>query len=384
LKAKEKAEESDRLKSAFLANMSHEIRTPMNGILGFAELLKNPKLTGEELQEFIEVIEKSGVRMLNILNDLIDISRIESGQMNISFSPVNINHVTAFIYTFFKHSVAENGLDFSYKNGLPSEEVVIKTDREKVIAVLINLIRNAIKFTPTGSIQFGYEKKLKTIEFYVKDTGVGISTDQKNIIFERFRKGSESIDKNYEGAGLGLSISRSYVEMLGGKIWIESPPADSPDGIGSIFYFTVPYVVDIEEPVVEINPVSINEAEHQGANLKILIVEDDYASEILISRIISNISREILKSETGVEAVETCRNQKDIDLILMDMKMTEMDGYEATRQIRQFNRDVVIIAQTAYALAGDREKAVAAGCNDYISKPINRYELLTLINKYFN
>jgi len=385
IKAKEKAEESDRLKSAFLANMSHEIRTPMSGILGFADLLKEPDLTGEQQQEYIRIIEKSGARMLNIINNIIDISKIESGQMEVSISETNINEQTEYIYAFFKPETDQKGLQFFLKNTLPAKEIIIKTDKEKVYAILINLVKNAIKFTHKGSIEFGYDivetQNTASLQFFVKDTGTGIRQEQKEIVFERFRQGSESLNNKYEGAGLGLSISKAFVEMLGGKIWVESE-----EGNGSIFYFTIPYNVEPEEKNV-IQNVVLPEgagAGNQTKDLKILIAEDDEVSEKLITLAVKIFGKEVLKARTGVEAIEACRNNPDIDLVLMDIKMPKMDGYEATRQIRQFNKDVVIIAQTAYALTSDRKMAIEAGCNDYISKPIKKDELQALIQKYFN
>jgi PAS domain S-box-containing protein len=377
IRAREKAEESDRLKSAFLANMGHEIRTPMNGILGFSELLKNPALTGDEQQEYISIIEKSGVRMLNIINDLIDISKIESGQMNIHISKCEINEQCEDIYSFFKPEVESKGLKFTYKNGLTSKEAKIYSDREKVNIILTNLIKNAIKFTMKGSIEFGYSKNDDFLEFYVRDTGIGVPAEQKDIIFERFRQGSESLNRNYEGAGLGLSISKSFVEMLNGQIWVESTPFK-----GSVFYFTLPYNPDKLEGV---NPdIGIaTEVKNTYKKLKILIAEDDEASGLLMSKIIKIVTENVITVLTGIDAVKTCRDNSDIDLVLMDIKMPEMDGYEATKQIRNFNKNVVIVAQTAYAQTGDREKALEAGCNDYIAKPILRNELLQLINKHF-
>lgn len=243
--SKEKAEESDRLKTAFLANVSHEIRTPMNGILGFAELLKEPELTGEKQQEYISIIEKSGARMLNIINDIIDISKIESGQIDINYVETCINLQMEFVYKFFKPEAEKKGINFTLVNSLPFKDSFINTDTEKIYAILTNLVKNALKFTKTGSIEFGYnlksdfrsdEKEFQVLEFFVKDSGVGIPENQIEIIFERFRQGSEQLSRNYEGAGLGLFISKSYVEMLGGKIWVESQL-----DLGSTFYFTIPY-----------------------------------------------------------------------------------------------------------------------------------------------
>ena len=376
--AKDRAEESDRLKSAFLANMSHEIRTPMNGILGFAEMLKEPKLTGEEQQEYISIIEKSGARMLNIINDIVDISKIESGLMKVNVKESNVNEQIEYIYTFFKPEVEGKGMQLFFKNRLPLKEAILKTDREKVSAIFINLVKNAIKYSDKGSIGLGYEKKGKYLEFFVKDTGIGIPKDRQEAIFDRFVQADIGDRRAFQGAGLGLSISKAYVEMLGGKIWVESE-----EGKGSIFYFTIPYNGETEERNVIQNVVLPEGAKNQIKDLNILIAEDDELSEKLLTVIVKMFGKEVLKVRTGVEAVEACRNNPDIDLILMDIQMPEMDGYEATRQIRQFNKDVVIIAQTAFALTGDRELAIEAGCTDYISKPVKKDDLMALIQKYF-
>ena len=378
IKAKEKAEESDRLKSAFLTNMSHEIRTPMNGIIGFTELLKEPHLSVEEQQDFIQTIQISGARMLNTINSIVDMSKIESGLISVDIKETNLNEKIEFTYKFFKPEVEKKGLQFFFKNRLTGKEAIIKTDNEKVYGILTNLVRNAIKFTNEGSIEFGYEKKGEYLEFFVKDTGIGIPQKQRQIIFERFRQGSESNDRGYEGSGLGLSISKSYVEMLGGRIWVESE-----EGKGSTLYFTIPYN-SVTEDSRTIEDVVFAENKVQIKKLKMLIVEDDEISYSLLSRIVQKISKEILHAITGVQAVESCRNNPDLDLVLMDIRMPMMNGLEATQQIRQFNKDVIIIAQTAYGFSGDCEKAMEAGCNDYISKPINKTLLYELINKHCN
>ena len=234
--AKDRAEESERLKSAFLANMSHEIRTPMNGILGFAELLKEPDLTGEEQQSYIAIIEQSGARMLNIINDIISISKIESGLMKVNIQKSNINDQIEFIYTFFKPEVERKGMRFSCKRTLSSTESIIHTDREKLFAILTNLVKNAIKYSVEGYIEFGYTKKEKFLEFYVKDSGIGIPKGRQEAIFERFIQADITDKYARQGAGLGLSISKAYAEMLGGSMWLESEV-----GKGSTFYFTLPY-----------------------------------------------------------------------------------------------------------------------------------------------
>ncbi|MBN1819570.1 MAG: response regulator [Prolixibacteraceae bacterium] len=384
IKAKEKAEEGDRLKSAFLANMSHEIRTPMNGILGFTELLKTLKLKAEEQQDYIGIIEKSGARMLNIINDIISISKIESQKIEVSVSETNINEQVEYIYHFFKLEAEQKKLHLSFKNELPSDKAFIRTDREKVYAVLTNLVKNAIKFTQTGSIELGYKVKGEILEFFVKDSGPGIPAAQKKIIFERFRQGSEALNRNYEGAGLGLSISKAYVEMLGGKIWVKDNIHKNGNPSGSAFFFTIP--VRPKKKTNHVNQIAPPDpsTNNKSRKLKILIVEDDETSEILLMKMLEGLSENFLIAVTGVDAIKVCRKNPDIDLVLMDINMPAMDGYEATRKIREFNKQVVIIAQTAYAMPGDREKAIEAGCNNHISKPLKRVDLRKMINSYYS
>jgi signal transduction histidine kinase len=376
LLAKEKAEESDRLKSSFLSNMSHEIRTPMNGIIGFTELLKEPDLTSDESKDYIQIIQVSGARMLHTINNIIDMAKIESGLMKPDIKEANINEKLESIYKDFKPDVECSGLHFSYRNGLPAKEAIIKTDHEKVYGILTNLIKNAIKFTREGSIEFGYYKKGKFLEFYVEDTGMGIPEKQHQIIFEWFRQGDETYSRLYEGSGLGLSICKSYVAMLGGEIWLKS------DEQGSTFYFTLPYNNVSEEKQIIESDIIENNNEVEILKLKTLIVEDDETSRMLLTRTLKGISKQVLYAVTGPEAIEVCRNNPDLDLVLMDIRIPQMNGYEATRKIRQFNKDLVIIAQTAYGFESDRINALEAGCNDYISKPINNTSLHVLIEKY--
>ena len=377
IKAKEKAEESDRLKTAFLANMSHEIRTPMNGIMGFAELLKEQSLTGEEQQRYISIIEKSGSRMLSIINDIVDLSKIESGQMEVNIKGTNINRLVKNIYTSFKQDAEKKGIQLFFKNALSSDEAMIKTDHEKLFAILNHLVKNALKYTKDGMIEFGYEKRNRLIEFYVRDTGIGIAMDRQKAIFDRFIQ-ADIFDKGaFQGAGLGLSIAKAYSEMLGGEIWVESTL-----GTGSVFYFTIPYHVE-SETVAPKTPISSIEDQHGTLRtLKILIAEDDETSDYLVTRALKKISREVIHVKAGNEAVEACQKHPDIDLVLMDIKMPEMDGYQATREIRKFDQQIVIIAQTAYALSGDKEMALEAGCNDYLPKPLKKEELIRLIGQF--
>ncbi len=376
--AKEHAEESDRLKTAFLANMSHEIRTPMNGILGFTELLKEPHLSGKEQQEYIRIIEKSGKRMLTTINDIITISKVEAGQKDVLLQETNINESINYISNFFKPEIEKKGVSIIFDKKIDEKNAVVLVDREKLDAILTNLVKNAIKFTFQGSIEIGVQTNDTHLNFYVKDSGVGIHDEQKDLIFERFRQGNESLTRNYEGAGLGLSISKAYVEMMGGQIWVKSEL-----GKGSEFHFTILINPATKEIAMSSSAASETEKENKIKNLKILIAEDDEISQLLMTMAVKNYSREILIAQTGLEAVEICRNNPDLDLILMDVKMPVMSGYEATKQIRAFNTKIIIIAQTAYAMEEDKEKALQAGCNDYFTKPMQKAIFTELLNKHF-
>jgi len=377
--AKEKSQESDRLKSAFLANMSHEIRTPMNGILGFAELLKHPNLTGKEQQQYLKIIETSGARMLNIVNNIVDISKIESGIIEITNKVTNINEQIEFLTSFFAPEIGDKGLRLVYSKALPTNNATIITDTEKLYGILTNLLKNAIKHTYKGAIEIGYSLKSdgdqNLLEFFVTDSGNGIPEDRLDVIFDRFMQADMSNKTAYQGAGLGLSISKAYVEMLGGTIWVESK-----HGEGSTFRFTIPY--NQAEAKTE-EPIQPKNREKLITKLKVLIVEDDPGMEFLLSETVEEYCSELLVARDGLEALEISKNNPDIDLILMDIRIPKMDGYEVTEAIRQFNKDVVIIAQTACAFASDKEKAFDVGCDDYVSKPIDTELFESLIEKHF-
>jgi PAS domain S-box-containing protein len=377
-KAKEKAEESDRLKSAFLANMSHEIRTPMNGILGFADLLNKPDLSGEQQQKYISIIEKSGQRMLNIINDIVDISKIEAGLMQKSNSLSNINEQIEYIHSFFKQEAEAKGLTFRIRNTLETNEVIVVTDREKLYAILTNLVKNAIKYTDKGEIELGCSHRDGFIEFYVKDTGIGIPKARQEAIFERFIQAEIEDKMARQGAGLGLAISKAYVEMLGGKLWVESEVEK-----GSVFHFTLPFHVNIEDSISNHPEQFVEEYGNVGSQLTILIVEDDSTSAMLLETALEKMGNKTATVGNGLKAVEYLHQNPETNLVLMDISLPEMNGLEATRKIRSFNKDIIIIAQTAFGFSVDKEKSLEAGCNDYVAKPIKFNVLQSLINKYF-
>ena len=379
VQAKEIAEQADRLKTSFLANMSHEIRTPMNGILGFTEVLKDAKLSGEEQQEYIGIIEKSGERMLSILNDLIDISKIESGHVEISFSEINVSDLARNVYSFFKVEAEKKGLGLILNIRNHEKISNVTTDKEKIYAIISNLVKNAIKFTHKGTIEISCGTNNEDIEIFVKDTGPGVPKEKQQMIFERFRQGNEIYAREYEGAGLGLSISKAYAEMLGGRLWIESN-----EGSGSVFYLTIPLQYGVKKIMKEQDQVMNNINLPEINKLNILIAEDDMATQMLLRIATERIYKKLVVVRTGLEAVEACKNNGEFDLIFMDIKMPVMDGYEATRLIREFNSKVVIIAQTAFGFSGEKEKAIVAGCNDFISKPFTQAIVHSVVRKYFN
>ena len=364
--AKHKAEENDKLKTAFLANMSHEIRTPMNGIMGFADLLKHSGHSEKDKLEYLRLIEESGDRMLNILNDLIDISKIEAGQMEVIENETNLNILLNRLFCFFKPQADTKGLELQLSSTLPNDMCNIITDEIKLSQIITNLVKNSIKFTNTGSVVFGYKVEKEELRFYVHDTGIGIPANLKHNIFKRFIQAENDYTKAYEGAGLGLSITESFVEMLGGKIWFKSKQNEKTS-----FYFTIPYK-KVEKAKNQAPAELIEDFEMPCS---VLIVEDDEASRIFLKRLLDKEYINLYHAANGIEAFEIIESTPQIDLILMDIKMPKLNGHEATKMIKNLRPDIPIIVQTAYSMSIDREKAFLAGCDDIIFKPIHKEEL---------
>ena len=399
-----KSDESNRLKTAFLNNISHEIRTPFNGLLGFMSLLQDDEITKSERDEYIKEINTSAFRLMHTINDIVESSKIQAGELKLDIHKTNIKQLANEVFKRYKSLAEIKGLSFTFNHQLPKSIEYLYTGSTELESILSILIDNAIKFTNKGSIEFGYRIKnglaeksiesqhdnkhllfetdsnsnLKEIEFYIKDSGIGISEDYQQIIFEHFMQVDVSNTRQFEGSGLGLSIAKAHADLLGGKIYLESV-----EGSGSVFYFSLPYQVREQEKEEAFKKISTKKSENNLKNLNILIVDDDDISLMLIKMAVKNIHQKLIIAKTGAKAVEECIANPDIDLVLMDMKMPDMDGYEATRKIRKFNDTVVIIAQTAFAIKGDREKTIEAGCNDYISKPIQREDLLTIIKNHF-
>ncbi|OFX23020.1 MAG: hypothetical protein A2033_16415 [Bacteroidetes bacterium GWA2_31_9] len=370
--AKNKAEESDRLKSAFLANVSHEIRTPMNGIMGFAQMLANPDVTFEKRKFYSEIITNNCNQLLSILNDILDVSKIETGQMKIYNEAVNINNVMLEMTSFFKPHATKSNISLFSKKEVPDEFAIVNTDLTKLRQIFTNLLSNAIKFTSRGVVEFGYSLKKYNIEFYVKDTGIGILSDLQDKIFDRFRQAETSFTKHYGGTGLGLSISKGYVELMGGKIWLESEINK-----GTTFFFSI--------PICETDKIYKYNSDFEENNerlITVLIAEDEEINFLFIEEILLPFKYKLLHAKNGQEAIEIFEKNKSINLILMDIKMPIKNGFEATEEIRIINSKVPVIAQTAYALSEDIEKLKKFGFNDILTKPMTEKGLLDIIKKY--
>ncbi len=375
--ANQRAEEHDKLKSAFLANMSHEVRTPMNGILGFSQLLLDGTIDNAEREEFVGIIQNCGNQLLAIINDLIDISKIEANQISLNPTPVNINELLNEQLLLFKPKAEANHLTLEKESTTLAPASTIMVDGTRLRQIISNLIGNAIKFTPEGRISYGCIRKHDVIEFYVKDTGVGIPASKQAYIFERFRQVETELARQTSGTGLGLAISKALVSKMGGKIWVESEP-----GHGSTFRFTIPS----KDAVNHVVDPLVTEKRYQtlGKKPQILIADDNEINYLYLKELLKGVDADLLWVTNGQEAVSYVRNNPNIDLILMDIKMPVMDGYEATREVKKIRHDLPIIAQTAYAMTSDREKAAESGCDDYISKPINKENFISIINRFLN
>jgi PAS domain S-box-containing protein len=378
--ARDRAQESDRLKTSFLANMSHEIRTPMNGILGFANLLRDPDLSDEQKDLYLKHIDNTSDQLLNIIDDIIDISKIESGQLKISNKPVRINIILDEIYSSFFHRIrgdapGQKKVDFNLKKGNESNDFTVVTDDFRISQIFNNLIGNALKFTKEGHIDFGYTvKNNRYIEFFVSDSGIGIPKNHMDLIFDRFGQVNQNKENQPSGTGLGLPISNSLVQLMGGELWVESTI-----GEGTTFFFTLPLVID---EVREESQVLISNKTYNWENKRILIAEDEELNWLFIREMLRKTGSEILRAKNGIEAVSVTKKVSP-DMILMDIKMPEMDGIEATKKIRNFNKEVPIIAQTAFVMAEEKEESMRVGCNHFVTKPLDRTIVMEIIDSYF-
>lgn len=374
INAKREAEESDRLKDAFIQNMSHEIRTPMNAILGFSEMLSIPDLTDKKRAHFVEIIQNCGKQLVLIIDDILEISRLETKQIQVIEEPVNLNDLFLNLFSIFNIKSKEKKIPLYLKKGLSDKQSVILTDKKILNTAINNVLNNALKFTSKGFIELGYRLENNELEIYVKDTGIGIEPEKHVMIFVRFSQAEKELSKKSGGLGLGLSIAKENIKLLGGDIKLESKK-----DVGSTFFITIPY-----KPVYTNNEINKKEGDIQNKHI-ILIAEDEEINylylEILLNDVIG-LDCEIIHVKNGLEAVEKCRENPAIDFVLMDLKMPIMDGYEAIKQIKKLRPKLPIVIQTAYSRLEEQERAALAGCDDFVSKPISQEILKKMINKY--
>ena len=381
VKAKEKAEESDRLKSSFLANMSHEIRTPMNGIMGFAQLLKDSQLTENQKDQYIGIMYNSSRQLLRIVNDILDISIIETGQYEVHNEQFNLNDMMVELFTEFNSQAEYQDVRLYLYKAFPRDRACIYSDSTKLRQILFNLLSNAYKFTSRGTIEFGYYSNESFLRFYVKDTGIGIPRDRLDTIFDRFNRGESPGHVQYGGTGLGLSISKGLVELLNGTMGVESEA-----GKASVFYFEIPDDCLLSKCCASDSQET--EPSSGTDHMKdILIVEDDEINAIFLNELLRDLGIgedhfNIHHVYKGRDAVEFCLENPELELVLMDIKLPDIDGLKATQSIKQTLPEMRIVAQTAHALDSERNRAIEGGFDDYISKPIDRHQLSGILKKY--
>ena len=369
--AKDKAEESDRLKSAFLANVSHEIRTPLNGILGFTKLLKS-KIASPYNKKYFDIIDESGQRLMRIIDDILEISQIESKTVYIKKENFNLNEMLKSLY--FQINQSNDKKQVNLEMVPNNHNITIYTDKIRLYQIFTNLIDNAFKFTEEGHVKFGYTIEKEYLKFYVKDTGIGIPNDLQDKIFQRFRQVELGYKRKYGGNGLGLSITKSIVELLSGKIWVKSELNN-----GSEFYFTLPNN-DYDNHKLSGNSEVDTHENLDWSSLSVLIVEDEETNFLLLKELLKQKNCKIIHAVNGKEAIN-CAKENILDLVLMDIKMPVMDGFEATMRIKEIKPKLPIIAVTANASSEDEKKAKIAGCDDFISKPIIINTLYTKVEQ---
>ncbi|MEI6173257.1 MAG: response regulator [Bacteroidota bacterium] len=373
--AKMKAESSDRLKSAFINNISHEVRTPLNGIIGFADLITKNDITNDEKISFISMIKSSSKRLLDTMTSYMDISMIVTGNMQLQQKPFDLHQLLQSLYEQFNPICIFKNLTLNLRVPDPSNFLVLNADMSIYTKILSHLLDNAVKFTPEGAISFGYTRQGSNFRFFVSDTGVGIQKEIQPIIFEQFMQEDDSNIRAFDGSGLGLSIVRGLVSLLGGEIEFESEK-----GRGTTFFFHIPCE---EIPFIKDQaPVKPDKLIQTGKPV-ILIAEDDEANYLYIKTILRRKDYTILWASNGKDAVDLCESNPEISLVIMDIKMPEMDGLAATRLIKTIRPDLTVIAVTAFAMSGDEQKSIEAGCDDYIAKPIMEDRLISKISSYF-
>ena len=381
LVAKEEAEKANRMKSMYLANMSHEIRSPMNGILGFAQLLKQNNLSEEKRNEFVDIINDNGKLLLNLIEDIIDLAKIEAGQLKLNFSLFSVADMLTRMhqtYSLNKSLRRKDKVDLRLRLPEVADQIRLFSDEKRIEQVISNLLDNALKFTESGYVELGLLKKEGKLIFYVKDSGIGLDGNQLEGIFNRFDQGGISTIK-YGGAGLGLTICKGIAELLHGSMQVESEP-----DMGSTFSMAIP-LESSARGIMDDKGSEAATAAHPWLGKTVLVAEDEEVNYVLISEILKETQVSIIHARNGLEALKIVNDpETPVDLVLMDIKMPEMNGYETISSIRKVNREIPIIAQSAYAMNEEIAKCLNLGCNDYITKPIDSGSFISCLGKYLN
>ncbi|MDE5416623.1 response regulator [Labilibaculum sp. DW002] len=385
-KAKKEAEESEKLKSAFLSNISHEIRTPINAIVGFSNLLSDKDIDAELHKGFIEHISNNSEKLLKLINNLIDVSKMETNQLAVSKNEFVLNPVIMDLFkAYTRNSNIKSDVDLRLKLPPNSENISIFSDKNKIIQILDNLIDNAMKFTANGIIEIGYfiENDIDPV-FFIKDTGVGICTEKQHTIFEIFRQGENSSTRKFEGSGIGLTLCQKLVHLLDGEIWF-----DSKIEVGSNFYFKLHDSIKSNLQLLNHSKDSASSENDSSevklidfSNRRVLIAEDVKSNFKYLNAIIELTDAEVIWAKNGADAIDICKSNDSIDLVLMDIRMPEIGGLDAIKQIKEIDSTIPVVVQTAFALNNEKEECLAAGADDFITKPIDPHKLIEILQKF--
>ncbi len=382
MEASEKADNANRQKTLSLASMSHELRTPLNSIIGFSDLLLDEDTTDEERGQFTKLIQTAGRSLMQLIADIIDISKIEVGEVIIQKTKFNVNTFLQEVFLMFKHEKENRGKSNIELKLILSDQINdlrIETDSHRLRQVFSNLLTNSLKFVDEGYIEFGYSSiSPDNIQFFVKDTGVGIGADKKEVIFDQYGQSKDTYSRNREGTGLGLAISKSFVELLGGNIWVDSELDE-----GSTFYFTIPLSSDLSTQKSDLFYHYLEVQNVNWSNHTILVVDDVRQNFIYLNGLLHHTKAEILWVRNGKEAVDICRENNSINMVLMDIRMPVMDGFEASQIIKKENPNIFIVAQTAFSSHEDRKRCMDSLCDGYLTKPIDYKELFSILTKLF-
>lgn len=376
VKARDNAEAGNRLKTAFIQNISHEVRTPLNGILDFAEIMSDPEIPDVEKETYKPMIQASCDRLINTISDYMDISQLMAGTMEVGIKAVNLSEMMTELTEKYQDLCRTKNVIFEYQPEDESRDIIVKTDEGLIFKIIHHLVDNAVKFTHEGSIVFGYRTKHSNVEIFVRDTGTGIAKEARNKIFEVFSQEDIRLTRAHEGSGLGLAIVKGSLNLLDGEIRF-----DSEEGKGTTFIVSIPRDIALKKKTAG-QLKNFNPADIKNKIPPVLIAEDDFSLRVLQQTILENLSTKVFMAEDGARAVEMCKNHPEIKLVIMDLKMPDMDGFEATRQIKALKPELPVIAVSAYGMGHEKEMALKAGCDHFLTKPVSKQELIETVSRF--